>query len=398
MVNYMSNFRLKYRNPIFVLVIAIAITFSLSACRGFWQNLKGAFPVTGTENQKRIINDEFWAQFYNNPTTQIAGNIPIESAPLDTLDATNELDSNLYSDTQNELYVADSQSGNQSNTEVLACPEDPSGINCPTIGQVEFENQESPTLQIQQTEVEPNDQKLDISGEDVAPDTSDTTAKPLIITEDTDTLIDDTTDVVPEKLTAEIASQITAVPSPKEIKTVTTPEPPQEPTVEPTKIASTDPVEPTGEQNSNESIGNLESEINESADTQTASIQQQETKLFRWPVTGRIIRNFGPENDGINLAVPEGTPVKAAENGIVVYSGNELEDFGNLVIVQHENSWISAYAHNKERNVERDDIVKRGDIIAHAGTSGSVDFPQLHFMLRNAQNQPVNPVDYLPKQ
>ena len=129
------------------------------------------------------------------------------------------------------------------------------------------------------------------------------------------------------------------------------------------------------------------------------SLQQQEPKrLYRWPVIGRIIVPYGTQHDGINLAVPEGTPVKAIEDGLVVYSGNDVEGFGNLIIIRHNNRWISAYAHNKERLVERDDKVKRGDDIAYAGATGSVDYPQLHFMLRNAENKSVNPVDYFPKQ
>jgi murein DD-endopeptidase MepM/ murein hydrolase activator NlpD len=74
---------------------------------------------------------------------------------------------------------------------------------------------------------------------------------------------------------------------------------------------------------------------------------------FRWPVRGRVISGFGKKpdgerNDGINLAVPEGTAVKAAEDGTVIYSGNELKSYGNLILVRHEGGWVSAYAHNSE--------------------------------------------------
>ncbi len=74
---------------------------------------------------------------------------------------------------------------------------------------------------------------------------------------------------------------------------------------------------------------------------------------FRWPVRGRVIPGFGPkptgqQNDGINLAVPEGTPIKAAEDGVVAYAGNELKGYGNLVLIRHSNGYVTAYAHASE--------------------------------------------------
>jgi murein DD-endopeptidase MepM/ murein hydrolase activator NlpD len=120
---------------------------------------------------------------------------------------------------------------------------------------------------------------------------------------------------------------------------------------------------------------------------------------FRWPVRGRVIAGFGSNpggqrNDGINLAVPEGTSVKAAEAGTVIYAGNELEGYGNLILVRHADGWVSAYAHNKDLLVKRGDAVTRGQIIAHAGMTGSVSAPQVHFELRRG-SKPVNPLDYL---
>lgn len=120
---------------------------------------------------------------------------------------------------------------------------------------------------------------------------------------------------------------------------------------------------------------------------------------FRWPVRGRIISGFGTEpngqrNDGINLAVPEGTSVKAAEAGTVIYAGNELEGYGNLVLIRHADDWVSAYAHNSELMVKKGDKVRRGQTIAVAGMSGSVTSPQVHFELRK-KAKPVNPLDYL---
>ena len=120
---------------------------------------------------------------------------------------------------------------------------------------------------------------------------------------------------------------------------------------------------------------------------------------FRWPVRGRIIGKFGPRpdgtnNDGINLAVPMGTKVKAAEEGIVAYSGSELKGYGNLVLIRHANSWVSAYAHNGKLLVKRGDKIKRGQVVARAGTSGSVSQPQVHFELRKG-SKPVDPLKYM---
>ena len=116
---------------------------------------------------------------------------------------------------------------------------------------------------------------------------------------------------------------------------------------------------------------------------------------FRWPVKGRVIAEFGARpdgghNDGIDLAVPQGTSVKAAENGVVAYAGNELKGYGNLVLIRHANNWVSAYAHNEELLVKRGDKVRRGQIIAKAGATGAVSQPQVHFELRKG-SRPVDP-------
>ena len=119
---------------------------------------------------------------------------------------------------------------------------------------------------------------------------------------------------------------------------------------------------------------------------------------FRWPVRGKVISGFGPRkdgshNDGIDIAVPMGTPIKATDDGIVAYAGNELKGYGNLVLIRHDNGWVSAYAHASELLVRRGDAVKRGQVIAKAGNSGAVDQPMLHFELRDG----AKPVDPLPK-
>jgi murein DD-endopeptidase MepM/ murein hydrolase activator NlpD len=120
---------------------------------------------------------------------------------------------------------------------------------------------------------------------------------------------------------------------------------------------------------------------------------------FRWPVRGRVVTGYGAKtngksNDGINVAVPEGTPVKAAEDGVVAYSGNELKGYGNLVLVRHSNGYVTAYAHASELMVKRGETIKRGQIIAKSGQSGEVGSPQLHFEIRKGSS-PVDPLQFL---
>ncbi|MFB6453454.1 peptidoglycan DD-metalloendopeptidase family protein [Bradyrhizobium tunisiense] len=120
---------------------------------------------------------------------------------------------------------------------------------------------------------------------------------------------------------------------------------------------------------------------------------------FRWPVRGKVVTSYGSKtngksNDGINLAVPEGTPVKAAEDGVVAYSGNELKGYGNLVLVRHANGYVTAYAHASELLVKRGDTIKRGQVIAKSGQSGEVASPQLHFEIRKGSS-PVDPLQFL---
>jgi murein DD-endopeptidase MepM/ murein hydrolase activator NlpD len=125
-------------------------------------------------------------------------------------------------------------------------------------------------------------------------------------------------------------------------------------------------------------------------------------RSFLWPVHGRIIARFGVganggQNDGIDIAAPEGTPVLAAEAGVVAYAGNELRGYGNLVLLKHADGWMSAYGHNAKLLVKRGDRVQRGQTIAHVGATGAVSEPQLHFELRKGTHA-LDPLDYLAPQ
>jgi murein DD-endopeptidase MepM/ murein hydrolase activator NlpD len=121
---------------------------------------------------------------------------------------------------------------------------------------------------------------------------------------------------------------------------------------------------------------------------------------FIWPVSGPLLRGFGAgadgaRNDGVNISVPAGTDVRAAGAGEVVYAGDELVGFGNLVLIRHAGGWISAYAHSDSLLVKEGDLVNQGQVIAKAGTTGNANTPQVHFELRKGK-EPVDPAEHLP--
>ncbi|WP_416909370.1 MAG: peptidoglycan DD-metalloendopeptidase family protein [Polymorphobacter sp.] len=121
---------------------------------------------------------------------------------------------------------------------------------------------------------------------------------------------------------------------------------------------------------------------------------------FLWPVDGRVISGFGPKsagrfNDGINLKVSAGTPVRAAASGTVAYAGDAITGFGNLVLIRHEKGWVTAYGHNEALLVARGDKVRAGDPIARAGSTGAVAEPQLHFEIRRGRTA-LDPTTLLP--
>ena len=130
-------------------------------------------------------------------------------------------------------------------------------------------------------------------------------------------------------------------------------------------------------------------------------VSETSTGRFVWPVEGKIISSFGRRasgvhNDGINIACEPGSAVKAADSGVVVYDGNELTAYGNLLLVRHSSGFVTAYAHNKKLLVQRGDAVRQGQTIALAGSTGDVDRPQLHFEIRKG-DRAVDPNRYLSR-
>lgn len=125
------------------------------------------------------------------------------------------------------------------------------------------------------------------------------------------------------------------------------------------------------------------------------------SKKFMWPINGKIISEFGiknngKRNDGINISAPIGTKVKAVENGIVAYAGNELKGLGNLIIIKHDKDYMTIYAHNDELRVKKGEKISRGDTIATVGKTGRVTTPQLHFEVRQ-KTKSINPVSILER-
>lgn len=116
---------------------------------------------------------------------------------------------------------------------------------------------------------------------------------------------------------------------------------------------------------------------------------------FIKPVQGQIISSFGSKagglhNDGINIRAARGTAVRASENGVIAYVGSEIEGFGNLVLIKHQDRYVSAYAHLDKPLVKRGDKVSRGQTIGTVGSTGNVESPQLHFEIRKGRD-PINP-------
>jgi murein DD-endopeptidase MepM/ murein hydrolase activator NlpD len=159
---------------------------------------------------------------------------------------------------------------------------------------------------------------------------------------------------------------------------------------EPIKAAAVAPAKPVQSEPARSAAPAKEPEATGALPSSTSSAE------FRWPARGRVISGFGGSgsNEGINIAVPEGTPVKAAEAGTVAYAGSEVKGYGNLVLIRHENGFVSAYAHNGEIEVKRGQKVARGQVVAKSGQTGNVTSPQLHFEIRKGST-PVDPMPHL---
>lgn len=131
------------------------------------------------------------------------------------------------------------------------------------------------------------------------------------------------------------------------------------------------------------------------AEKEVASIPSASgASQLRWPVRGRVVANYGKGSDGIDISVPEGTPIKAAESGVVIYSGDGLKEFGNTVLVRHDNGLVTVYGNASKLNVQRGQKVKRGEELGASGMTGNATTPKLHFEVRK-NSTPVDPTKYL---
>ena len=134
---------------------------------------------------------------------------------------------------------------------------------------------------------------------------------------------------------------------------------------------------------------------------QLPKVVARSSSKFSWPLRGKILSAYGAKNnglfnDGINISAPLGAAVKAAENGVVAYAGNEVKGMGNLIIIQHSDGWMTIYAHLDSMSVKRGARVGVGTQIGRVGKTGKVDQPQLHFEIRKG-TKAYNPTQYLKK-
>lgn len=193
------------------------------------------------------------------------------------------------------------------------------------------------------------------------------------------------------KLSASAGTSVAKSAAVDEVKTATVEEPKQDEAKE-EKVASYTPPK-KAEQPSKPAAVDAE------ANKEVAALPPDSTGIgrLRWPVRGRIVSNFGSAGaagDGIDIAVPEGTPVKAAENGVVIYAGDGLKEFGKTVLIRHEDGMVTVYGYTSDIKVGRGDTVKRGQVIASSGMTGSADRPKLHFEVRKDAS-PVDPTKFL---
>ena len=127
--------------------------------------------------------------------------------------------------------------------------------------------------------------------------------------------------------------------------------------------------------------------------------QQKNKTIFMWPVRGKVILKYGTikpglHNDGINIAASKGADVVASRQGKIIYAGNEIPGYGNLILIKHDKKWVTAYAHLAEITITKGDQVKKGEKIGSVGSSGRVNTSQLHFEIRKGKRA-LNPREYL---
>lgn len=149
----------------------------------------------------------------------------------------------------------------------------------------------------------------------------------------------------------------------------------------------------------NAPVANKSVEVASKEDVSEASPKATGISKYRWPVRGAVIAGYGANvegnrNEGINISVPEGTPIKAAENGVVIYSGSSLKELGNAVLVRHDDGTVTVYGNASELKVQRGQKIQRGQTLAASGMSGMATQPQVHFEVRKNASA-VNPATFL---
>ena len=165
---------------------------------------------------------------------------------------------------------------------------------------------------------------------------------------------------------------------------------------EPIKTTTAKPVEKTKTVTTEK-----KTKISSDPSKQLPKLSARSNAKFSWPVRGKILSGYGAKNnglfnDGINISAAKGADVKAAENGVVAYAGNEVKGMGNLVIIQHSGGWMTVYAHMDSMSVKRGNTVSVGQSIGKIGMTGKVDKPQLHFEIRKG-TKAYDPISYLKK-
>jgi lipoprotein NlpD len=175
------------------------------------------------------------------------------------------------------------------------------------------------------------------------------------------------------------------------------------PTAEEKRTAKNAPVDATGE---TRTASVASSSVPQASPTEPPAaaippvVASMPSPVFDWPLDGKILSEFGAKpngqfNDGVNIAARTGQSVRAAADGEIVFASNQLKGFGNLLLIRHKNGWLTAYAHNEALLVKKGMKVQRGEVVARAGSTGSVRSPQLHFEVRH-NRKPVSPLRVLP--